>query len=421
MLCQNHGKRLRGENFPERLQPFPHDLKSLARHFGNLGKGEWPRPGMNRKQSLSTDAPKVAAENGLHYVSDNRPGIRRSRKGKHFNYQLPNGKALRDATTLKRIKSLVIPPAWQDVWICPVPQGHIQAVGRDDKRRKQYRYHPRWREVRDETKFNRMIEFGKVLPKIRRQVRRDLRQSGLGRNRILAAVVRLLELTAFRVGNDEYANNNKSYGLTTLRHHHAKVRGSTIQFNFRGKSGKQQSVDVEHPTLSRIVRKCQDLPGQDLFQYLDEGGNVHDLTSGDVNSYLAEITGKDFTAKDFRTWTGTVLAALALREFEWVDSRAKAKRNIVEAIARVARRLGNTPAVCKKCYIHPVIFDSYLDGTLVTSLRKSAEREMRSSLTRLRPEEAAVVALLQQRLKMTESGLLRQKLRESVRLKTQKR
>jgi len=369
---------------------------------------------------MSAEATKVAAENGLRYVSDARPGIRRFRKGGNFSYQLPNGRGLRDSATLKRIKSLVIPPAWKDVWICPDPQGHIQAMGRDDRKRKQYRYHPRWRVVRDETKFNRMIEFGKVLPKIRRQVRRELRLQGLGRNRILAAVVRLLELTALRVGNDEYANNNKSYGLTTLRHHHAKVRGSTIQFNFRGKSGQQQCVDVEHPTLSRIVRKCQDLPGQDLFQYLDEEGKVHDVTSGDVNSYLAEITGRDFTAKDFRTWTGTVLAALALREFELVDSKAKAKRNIVEAIQRVAKRLGNTPAVCKKCYIHPVIFDSYLDGTLVTRLRRAAEGELRSSLSRLRPEEAAVVALLQQRLKMSERDLLREKLRESVRLKTQK-
>jgi DNA topoisomerase-1 len=292
-------------------------------------------------------------------------------------------------------------------------------VGRDDKGRKQYRYHPRWREFRDETKFNRMVEFGKALPKIRRQVRRELRQKGFGRGRILAAVVRLLELTAFRVGNDEYANANKSYGLTTLRDHHVKVRGSKIQFNFRGKSGKQQRVELEHPTLSRIVKKCQELPGQDLFQYLDEEGNVRDVTSGDVNHYLAEISGKDFTAKDFRTWTGTVLAALALREFEAVDSQAKAKRNIVAAINRVAKRLGNTPAVCKKCYIHPVIFDSYLDGTLVRALRQSAEREMRRSLTRLRPEEAAVVALLQQRLKMTESELLHQKLRESMRLRTQ--
>ncbi|HEX5222797.1 MAG TPA: DNA topoisomerase IB [Verrucomicrobiae bacterium] len=376
---------------------------------------------MNQKQPAVMGGVKAAAESGLRYVSDLRPGIRRFRKGKDFRYELPNGRVVRELATLKRIKSLVIPPAWKEVWICPDPQGHIQAVGRDDRGRKQYRYHPRWREVRDETKFNRMIEFGKVLPKIRRQVRRELRQPGLGRKRILAAVVRLLELTALRVGNDEYANNNKSYGLTTLRHHHAKVRGATIQLNFRGKSGKQHSIDVEHPTLSRIVKKCQDLPGQDLFQYLDEEGNVRDVTSGDVNAYLAEITGKDFTAKDFRTWTGTVLAALALREFELVDSKAKAKRNIVEAIARVAKRLGNTPAVCKKCYIHPVIFDSYLDGTLVTALRRSAEREMRSSLTRLRPEEAAVVALLQQRLKMSESDLLRKKLRESVRLRTQKR
>ena len=364
---------------------------------------------------------KEATRSGLHYVSDRRPGIKRVRKGDQFNYRLSNGRLVRDAATLKRIKSLVIPPAWQDVWICPDPQGHLQAVGRDARARKQYRYHPRWREVRDETKFNRMIAFGKALPKIRRQVGRELRQQGLGRNRILAAVVRLLELTAFRVGNDEYANHNKSYGLTTLRHHHARVKGSRIQFNFRGKSGKQQCVNVDHPTLSRIVRKCQDLPGQDLFQYLDDEGRVHDVTSGDVNSYLAEITGKDFTAKDFRTWTGTVLAALALREFELVDSKTKAKRNMVEAIERVAKRLGNTPAVCKKCYIHPVIFDSYLDGTLVASLRTSAEREMRRSLTRLRPEEAAVVTLLQQRLKMSESELLRQKLRESVRMKTQKK
>lgn len=393
----------------------------LARQFAILGNGEWANSRMKRKQPSPGEGRKVAAASGLHYVSDRTPGIRRVRTGRHFRYQLPNGRAVRDESALKRIRALVIPPAWNDVWICLDAQGHLQAVGRDAKGRKQYRYHRRWREVRDETKFNRMIEFGKVLPKIRRHVRRELRQSGLGRNRILAAVVRLLELTAFRVGNDEYAHHNKSYGLTTLRHHHAKVRGARIQFNFRGKSGQQQCVDVEHPTLSRIVRKCQDLPGQDLFQYLDDDGNVRDVTSGDVNRYLAEITGHDFTAKDFRTWTGTVLAALALREFEAVDSQAKAKRNVVEAIQRVAKRLGNTPAVCKKCYIHPVIFDSYLDGTLVRTLRQSAEREMRRSLTRLRPEEAAVVTLLQQRLKLTETDLLRQKLRESLRQKTRKR
>jgi DNA topoisomerase-1 len=339
---------------------------------------------------------------GLRYVTDQRPGFRRVQAGRGFVYRDVKSTRIRAAVTLKRIKSLVIPPAWTDVWICPDPHGHLQAVGRDAKGRKQYRYHPRWRAVRDETKFNRMIAFGKALPKIRRQVRRDLRPSGLGRDKILAAVVRLLELTAFRVGNDEYAAQNKSYGLTTIRHHHAKVRGATISFNFRGKSGKPQRVDVAHPTLARLVRKCQDLPGQDLFQYVDEAGEVRDVTSGDVNEYLARITGQDFTAKDFRTWTGTVLAALALREFEPIGSPARAKRNIVRAIEQVAQRLGNTPTVCKKCYIHPVIFESYLDGALVAALRQAAEREMRTSLNRLRPEEAAVVTLLQQRLKLTE-------------------
>jgi DNA topoisomerase-1 len=339
---------------------------------------------------------------GLQYVTDQRPGFRRVQAGRGFVYRDVKSTRIRAAVTLKRIKSLVIPPAWTDVWICPDPHGHLQAVGRDAKGRKQYRYHPRWRAVRDETKFNRMIAFGKALPKIRRRVRRDLRPSGLGRDKILAAVVRLLELTAFRVGNDEYAAQNKSYGLTTIRHHHAKVRGATISFNFRGKSGKPQRVDVAHPTLARLVRKCQDLPGQDLFQYVDEAGEVRDVTSGDVNEYLSRITGQDFTAKDFRTWTGTVLAALALREFEPIGSQAKAKRNIVRAIEQVAQRLGNTPTVCKKCYIHPVIFESYLDGALVAALRQTAEREMRTSLNRLRPEEAAVVTLLQQRLKLTE-------------------
>lgn len=328
---------------------------------------------------------------------------------------------MRDAATLKRIKSLVIPPAWTDVWICADARGHLQAVGRDARGRKQYRYHLDWRTIRDETKFNRMIAFGKALPEIRRHVRRAIRKKGMSREKILAAVVRLLEITALRVGNDEYAQENKSFGLTTLQDRHARVNGATIEFNFRGKSGKHQSVSVEHPILARIVRKCQDLPGQELFQYLDEAGKVRDVTSSDVNEYLATITGKDFTAKDFRTWTGTVLAALALREFEPIGSKAKAKKNIVRAINHVAQRLGNTPAVCKKCYIHPVIFDSYLDGALVAALRRSAEREMRTSLTRLRPEEAAVVTLLQQRLKASEGTVLRKQMRASVRAKRRSR
>lgn len=328
---------------------------------------------------------------------------------------------MRDAATLKRIKSLVIPPAWTDVWICADARGHLQAVGRDARGRKQYRYHLDWRTIRDETKFNRMIAFGKALPEIRRHVRRAIRKKGMSREKILAAVVRLLEITALRVGNDEYAQENKSFGLTTLQDRHARVNGATIEFNFRGKSGKHQSVSVEHPILARIVRKCQDLPGQELFQYLDEAGKVRDVTSSDVNEYLATITGKDFTAKDFRTWTGTVLAALALREFEPIGSKAKAKKNIVRAINHVAQRLGNTPAVCKKCYIHPVIFDSYLDGALVAALRRSAEREMRTSLTRLRPEEAAVVTLLQQRLKASEGTVLRKQMRASLRAKRRSR
>jgi DNA topoisomerase-1 len=310
---------------------------------------------------LSSPAPPEASakDAGLRYVSDRQQGIQRIRSGQGFRYREPGGALVRDPPTLGRIKSLAIPPAWTDVWVCRDPQGHLQAVGRDARRRKQYRYHPRWREVRDENKYNRMIAFGKTLPKIRQQVHRDIRKKGLVRERVLAAVVRLLEMCALRVGNEEYANHNKSYGLTTLRQRHAAVSGSKVRFRFRGKSGKEHQIDVEHPILARIVRKCQDLPGQDLFQYVDEEGKVHDVTSGDVNDYLAATTGKSFTAKDFRTWTGTVLAALALREFQPIGTKAKAKRNMVQAIEQVAERLGNTPSVCKKCYIHPVIFESY--------------------------------------------------------------
>jgi DNA topoisomerase-1 len=369
----------------------------------------------NSSPAVARPARQQLAAVGLRYVSDRQPGIRRVKAGSGFAYRNSQGRCIKDAAVLKRIKALAIPPAWTDVWVCADAQGHLQAVGYDARGRKQYRYHPRWREVRDETKFNRMIAFGQALPKIRRQVRRDLRAAGLGREKILAAVVRLLELTAFRVGNDEYANENKSFGLTTLQDRHVRVNGATIRFNFRGKSGQQQRLDVEHPTLARLVRKCQDLPGQDLFQYLDEQGNVHDVTSNDVNEYLARAVGGDFTAKDFRTWTGTVLAALALREFEPIASKARAKRNIVRAIERVAERLGNTPAVCKKCYIHPVIFESYLDGDLVVALRHRAERELRHRLDRLRPEEAAVITLLQQRLKLSERGRLNRQLRRSLR------
>jgi DNA topoisomerase I len=364
---------------------------------------------------VPTEPTEAASIAGLHYVSDNRPGIHRLRSGKSFRYLDPQGGPIRDTVQLQRIKALVIPPAWNDVWICPDPHGHIQATGRDARGRKQYRYHNSWRIVRDESKYDRMIEFGRALPKIRSQARSHLRQPGLGRHKVLATVVRLLELSCIRVGNDEYARQNRSYGLTTLQDRHAKVNGSRIQFHFRGKHGKEHIVDLDHPVLARIVRQCQDLPGQELFQYLDEQGLRHDVTSSDVNSYLREISGHDFTAKDFRTWTGTVLAAVALGEFEHFDSQAQAKKNIVRAIESVAGRLGNTPTICKKCYVHPVIYQTYLDGTLTNVLRARAEREIRDSMGRLRPEEAAVLTLLQQRLHEQRPGGMSKKLIRSLR------
>jgi DNA topoisomerase-1 len=343
--------------------------------------------------------PAVSAKMaGLRYVSDAAPGIRRRRAGKNSSYVAPDGAPVRDRETLRRIRSLAIPPAWEDVWICPAQNGHIQATGRDAKGRKQYRYHPRWREVRDETKYGRMIAFGRALPQIRTRVERDLALPDLPREKVLAAVVRLLETTLVRVGNEEYARNNGSYGLTTMRDEHAEINGHTVRFVFRGKSGKEHRIGVRDRRLARIVKRCQDLPGQDLFQYVDESGQQQSVGSSDVNDYLREITGEDFTAKDFRTWAGTVLAALALQEFEEFDSETQAKRNIVRAIESVAERLGNTPAVCRKCYVHPAIIDSYLDRTMLATLRERTETEMRDSLAQLSPEEGAVLALLRERL-----------------------
>lgn len=336
---------------------------------------------------------------GLRYVSDTTPGIRRVKSGSGFRYLMARGKNVSDAATLARIKSLVIPPAWRDVWICPQENGHLQAVGVDARGRKQYKYHPRWREVRDEAKYGRMTAFADALPKIRRRVKRDLKLPGLPRNKVLAAIVRLLETTFIRVGNSEYARTNNSYGLTTIHNKHVKVRGSKIHFEFRGKSGKEHEIDLEDARLAKIVRRCQELPEQELFEYIDSDGVRHDITSTDVNEYLHEISGSDFTAKDFRTWAGTVLAALALQEFEAFDSQAQAKRNIVAAVESVAKKLGNTKAVCRKCYIHPAVIESYLDGTMARSLKRRTEQKLSHSLHRLRPEEATVLALLQERLK----------------------
>ncbi len=282
--------------------------------------------------------------------------------------------------------------------MCPHPNGHIQATGRDARGRKQYRYHRLWREVRDETKYGRMIEFGEALPLIRQRVEKDLSKHGLPREKVLATIVRLLETTLIRVGNKEYARANKSFGLTTMRNRHIDVKGATMRFQFRGKSGKHHTIGIKDRRLARIVERCHELPGQELFQYVNDEGTPHPITSEDVNEYLRDVTGQDFTAKDFRTWTGTVLAAMSLRAFEAFDTEAQAKKNIVQAIEEVSQKLGNTPTVCRKSYVHSLILDSYLDGTLIETLKQRAEDELKEALGDLKPEEAAVLAFLQQRL-----------------------
>lgn len=343
--------------------------------------------------------PRDAAETaGLRYVSDEEPGIRRKKSGKGFTYTPPDGKKVEDKATLKRIKSLAIPPAYTDVWICAKANGHIQATGRDAKGRKQYRYHAAFREVRESTKYEHMLEFAKGLPAIRKTIDEHMSLRGLPREKVLATVVHLLENTLIRVGNSDYVRQNKSYGLTTLRDPHVKVDGGELRFQFKGKSGKTWRLQVKDRRIAKIVKACQDLPGQDLFQYLDENGEQQSITSADVNTYLKEITGSEITAKDFRTWAGTVLAALALSEFEEFDSQAKAKKNIRGAIEKVASRLGNTPSICRKCYVHPEVFASYLDGGLLLDIKEEIETQLREDLSSLKPEEAAVLALLEQRL-----------------------
>lgn len=343
--------------------------------------------------------PRDAAESaGLRYVSDSRRGIRRKRAGKGFTYTRPDGELLADAAVLSRIKSLAIPPAWTDVWICPFGEGHIQATGRDARRRKQYRYHPRFREIRESTKYEHVVAFAELLPSIRATVSEHMARRGLPREKVLATVVHLLETTLIRVGNDDYARQNKSYGLTTLKTRHVAVDGSEVRFRFTGKSGKTWSLRVKDRRIARIIRQCQELPGQELLQYVDEEGTPRDVTSSDVNVYLKEITGEEITAKDFRTWAGTVLAAMALNELRAFDSAAQAKRNLRSAIENVASRLGNTPTICRKCYVHPELLSSYLDGNLLLEIKSSVEEELRDELGSLRPEEAAVLALLRARL-----------------------
>jgi DNA topoisomerase I len=372
------------------------DLGKLVHPMSNGTATKEPSAAPGDPASVARDCAKSA---GLKYLVDNVPGIRRQSRGRGLAYRSPGGKSIRDAETLARIRALAIPPAWTDVWIAPVANAHLQATGRDAKGRKQYRYHARWRESRDESKYDKLLLFAGVLPRIRRRVDRDLCRPGLPREKVLATVVKLLESTLIRVGNDEYAQQNNSFGLTTMRDRHVDVNRGKILFHFRGKSGIDHTLDLRSPRLARIVKRCQDLPGQELFQYLDDDGQVHDIGSADVNDYLREITGENISAKDFRTWAGTALAARALQEFEDFDSGARAKRNITQAIERVAERLGNTKTVCRKCYVHPAVIDAYLDRSLMDIVRRQTERELRRGLVHLKPEEAVVLVLLQDRMK----------------------
>jgi DNA topoisomerase-1 len=340
--------------------------------------------------AVAKTPPHSARVAGLRYACDEAPGLRRLRSGKGFRYVTSNGRTVRDEKTLMRIRRLAIPPAWTDVWIAKDPHAHLQATGRDARGRKQYRYHPRWREVRHQTKYSRLVPFARALPNLRRRVATDLRSLTLSRDKVLAAVVELLGKTFIRVGNTEYARTNKSFGLTTLNDGHVKIRGAQLRFEFRGKSGIRQAITFSDVRLATIVKKCQDLPGQKLFQYIDDTGRRRGVTSADVNAYLKEATGADFTAKDFRTWAGTLLAALALREEPHEVSGRKAKSVILRAIERVALHLGNTPSVCRTCYIHPYVIEAYSDGTLADKLAPPRRR-----IRGLSPDENAVLALLE--------------------------
>ena len=347
---------------------------------------------------------------GLRYVTDAMPGIRRRRAGKGFRYVDSSGKGVADAETLVRIRALVIPPAWTDVWICALDHGHLQVTARDARGRKQYRYHERWREVRDETKYDRLADFGRALPDIRARVVADLGLPGLPRAKVLASVVRLMESTFIRVGNEKYVRDNGSFGATTLRNEHVLVRGDEIRLSFRGKSGKQHRVALTDGRLARIIRRCRELPGYELFQYLDENGEQHSIDAADVNDYLRAAAGDTYTAKDFRTWSGTVLAATALDHCGASASTTEAKRNVVRAIQAVAGMLGNTAAVCRKCYVHPSVIEAYAAGTLARAMRARSGRALSAGV--LRPEESAVLRLLQRRALPTRTGAARRPQRQ---------
>lgn len=363
---------------------------------------------------------QAAASAGLRYIADSRPGIRRRKSGTGSFYVHSDGSRVSDANALKRIRALAIPPAWKDVWICAFSDGHLQATGRDARGRKQYLYHPRFREIRDSTKYQHVIAFADALPAIRAKVREHMALPDLPREKVVATVVYLLDETLIRVGNDDYAKQNKSYGLTTLKNRHVEVDGSEVRFHFDGKSGKQWSAKIKDRRVAKIIRACQDLPGQELLQYRDEGGTIQDVTSSDVNDYLREITGRDVTAKDFRTWAGTVLAAIALKDLTSIGGAKKADKRLRAAIETVAARLGNTPAICRKCYVHPEVLNAFLDGSLRRELTARSKTPLHEKRRNYALEEVAVLAMLRSRLKAARNGAngaerLRQQLAGSVR------
>lgn len=373
----------------------------------SAGSGkQHPKRATVSQQPIAMEPTASAKIAGLRYVTDTLPGTHRKRVGKSFSYIGLDGKPIRDPKELAHIKSLGIPPAWTDVWICPNPLGHLQAAGKDAKGRKQYRYHPRWRAVRDATKYDRMIVFGEKLPTIRARISADLALPGLPRDKVLAAVVHLLDETYIRIGNEEYARENNSYGLTTLQNQHVEVSGSKLHFRFRGKSGKEHSVQVQDRRIARIVKRGQELPGQELFEYTDDEGQLRSVESSDVNNYLREITGEEFSAKDFRTWAGTVIAAQTLTECEPFESETQARKNIVQAIKTTSEHLCNTPAICRKSYVHPGILDSYLDGRLLKVEQTVEHDSEANAIDGLRPEEAKVLALLRRLEDQTQRHIL---------------
>lgn len=370
----------------------------------NLPPAQASARGMLRQgktQDFSEKAAAIAAgiaEEGLRYVSDSAPGFSRKRTGGAFSYYDKDDKRITDPTIVERIRSIGIPPAYESVWICPSPNGHIQATGLDARGRKQYRYHPKWRELRDQTKYERILEFATRLPRLRRRIGTDMRRKALPRQKLLATIASLLDKTLIRVGNHEYAATNKSFGLTTLRRKHAAISNGALQLEFTGKSGKRWNLQINDKRIISVVKRCAEIPGHDLFKYIDDNGSVCTISSGDVNGYIKAAMGDDFTAKDFRTWAGTVLTAAALVKCGTESTPARAKRDVTAVIAAVAKQLGNTPAICRKCYVHPEILDAYMTGDLIKMMNRQPSARFKRRYAKLSVSEIRVLAFLEKRL-----------------------